>query len=112
MSEAGCTGDGIAAALLVMASLGDRDLAGAIPMDKLPQALVSVRVANREALEGSDAVRDAVARETAALEGRGRVLLRPSGTEPLVRVMVEAPTQAQSDEAASRLAQAVGRELG
>jgi phosphoglucosamine mutase len=110
-TEVGRTGDGIAAALLVMASLGDRDLAEAIPMDKLPQALVNVRVGDRDAAEGNEAVKEAVAKETAALQARGRVLLRPSGTEPLVRVMVEAPTQPESDGAAARLAEVVEREL-
>jgi phosphoglucosamine mutase len=110
-TEAGRTGDGVAAALLVMASLGERDLAEAIPMDKLPQALVNVPVSDRGAVEGNEAVREAVGRESAALEGRGRVLLRPSGTEPLVRVMVEAPSQDLSDEVAARLADIVRREL-
>ena len=91
------TGDGIAAALLTMRALGGRDLADAAPMEKLPQTLVNVEVADREALAGAAAVWEAVEREAAALEGRGRVLLRPSGTEPLVRVMVEAPTAEEAD---------------
>ena len=62
-------------------------------MEKLPQTLVNVEVADREAIAGAAAVWEAVEREEAALEGRGRVLLRPSGTEPLVRVMAEAPTR-------------------
>jgi phosphoglucosamine mutase len=111
-TEAGHTGDGIASALLVMSALGDRDLAGAIPMERLPQSLVNVAVADRAALAGASAVDEALARESAALEGRGRVLLRPSGTEPVVRVMVEAPTEAESDEVAARLASVVERELG
>jgi phosphoglucosamine mutase len=111
-TEAGRTGDGIAVALLVMSALGDRPLAGAIPMEKLPQALVNVRVTDRDAVEASAAVTEAVQHESRALEGRGRVLLRPSGTEPLVRVMVEAPTQGESDEAAARLAAIVEHELG
>jgi phosphoglucosamine mutase len=109
-TEAGWTGDGVAAALLVMASLGDRELADAIPMDKLPQSLVNVHVGDRDAVMGSATLREAVESESAALEGRGRVLLRPSGTEPLVRVMVEAPTQGESDEVAERLAAVVERE--
>ena len=60
-------------------------------MSKLPQKLVNVRVADREALDDATAVWEAVERESKGLEGRGRVLIRPSGTEPLVRVMVEAP---------------------
>jgi phosphoglucosamine mutase len=105
------TGDGIAAALMTMRELGGRDLAGAAPMEKLPQTLVNVEVAKREAVAGAAAVWEAVEREGAALEGRGRVLLRPSGTEPLVRVMVEAPTEAEADEVCQRLVSLVRQEL-
>ena len=110
-TEAGPTGDGIAAALLVLQALDGRDLAAAIPMRKLPQKLVNVRVGNRDAVESSAAVAAAVERESAALDGRGRVLLRPSGTEPLVRVMVEAPTADECAAACARLADVVEREL-
>ena len=105
------TGDGIAAALMTMRELGDRDLAGAAPMEKLPQTLVNVEVADREAIAGAAPVWEAVEREGAALEGRGRVLLRPSGTEPLVRVMVEAPTAEEADAVCERLAGLVRQEL-
>jgi phosphoglucosamine mutase len=57
-------------------------------------------------------VDDAVGRESAGLEGRGRVLVRPSGTEPLVRVMVEAPTEAEADEVCDRLVAVVESEIG
>ena len=105
------TGDGIAAALTTMRELGARDLAGAAPMEKLPQTLVNVEVAEREAVADAAAVWAAVEREEAALEGRGRVLLRPSGTEPLVRVMVEAPSRAEADEVCQRLVSVVREEL-
>ena len=72
-------------------------------MEKLPQKLVNVRVRDRNALAGAAEVHEAVERESAALEGRGRVLVRPSGTEPLVRVMVEAPTAEETDEVCDRL---------
>ena len=58
------------------------------------------------------AVWEAVEREGAELEGRGRVLVRPSGTEPLVRVMVEAPTQEEAEQVCGRLVEVVRRELG
>jgi phosphoglucosamine mutase len=106
------TGDGIAAALMTMRELGERDLAGAAPMEKLPQTLVNVEVADREAIAGAAPVWEAVERQGAALEGRGRVLLRPSGTEPLVRVMVEAPTAEEADTVCERLAALVRQELG
>ncbi len=106
------TGDGIAAALATMRELSGRDLADAVPMEKLPQVLVNVRVAEREALADAAAVWEAVDREAAELEGRGRVLLRPSGTEPLVRVMVEAPGAEEADAACARLVEVVRAELG
>jgi phosphoglucosamine mutase len=105
------TGDGIAAALTTMRELGGRDLAGASPMEKLPQKLVNVKVADREAIAGAGEVWEAVEREGEALEGRGRVLLRPSGTEPLVRVMVEAPTADEADAVCGRLVAVVRQEL-
>jgi phosphoglucosamine mutase len=106
------TGDGIAAALLTMRELGTATLADAPAMEKLPQRLVNVEVADRESLADATAVWNAVEKESAALEGRGRVLLRPSGTEPLVRVMVEAPDAAEADAVCDRLVALVRQELG
>ena len=105
------TGDGIAAALMTMRELGDAQLADAVPMEKLPQTLVNVEVAEREAIAGAAAVWEAVERESEALEGRGRVLLRPSGTEPLVRVMVEAPSAEEAEAVCNRLVALVRQEL-
>jgi phosphoglucosamine mutase len=105
------SGDGIAAALLTLEALGGRDLSERDGMSKLPQRLVNVRIADRDALEGASGVWAAVERESQALEGRGRVLIRPSGTEPLVRVMVEAPAENEADEVVARLVEVVEREL-
>jgi phosphoglucosamine mutase len=105
------SGDGIAAALLTLEALGDRDLADRDAMRKLPQRLVNVRVADRGALDDAQAVWQAVERESEGLAGRGRVLLRPSGTEPLIRVMVEAPEEDECEAVAARLVEAVQREL-
>ena len=105
------SGDGIATALLTLEALGGRDLTERDAMEKLPQRLVNVRVRDRGALEASPAVRDAVDRAAAGLEGRGRVLVRPSGTEPLVRVMVEAPSEQEADEVCSALVSVVESEL-
>jgi phosphoglucosamine mutase len=105
------SGDGIASALLTLEAIGDGDLADRHAMEKLPQKLVNVRVRDRDAVERSDAVKAAVERESSALSGRGRVLLRPSGTEPLVRVMVEAPTAEEADDVCDRLAALVRDEL-
>jgi phosphoglucosamine mutase len=106
------SGDGTAAALLALEALGGSDLADRNAMEKLPQRLVNVRVRDRTALDGADAVWAAVERESEALRGRGRVLVRRSGTEPLVRVMVEAPREAECEEIVSRLANLVETELG
>lgn len=106
------TGDGIAAALTTMRELGGAPLADAAPMKKLPQVLVNVAVADREAIQGATAVWEAVEREEEALGERGRVLLRPSGTEPLVRVMAEAPTAEEADAVCQRLVDLVRSELG
>ncbi len=80
-------------------------------MAKLPQSLVNVTVADRDAIDGATEVWEAVERENAALEGRGRVLVRPSGTEPLVRVMVEAPGEDECEAVSGRLVDLVTQEL-
>ena len=106
------SGDGVAAALLTLEALGGRDLATRDAMEKLSQVLLNVRVGDPDALDRAREVWEAVDRETQALEGRGRVLVRASGTEPLVRVMVEAPERAECADIAGRLAETVERELG
>jgi phosphoglucosamine mutase len=97
------SGDGIASALLTLEALRGGDLADRAAMEKLPQRLVNVPVADRDAAMDSDELAAAIARESEALEGRGRVLVRPSGTEQLVRVMVEAPSQDETDAVADKL---------
>lgn len=106
------TGDGLAAALLIMRALGERKLSDVRPIEKLPQRLENVRIPSREALNEATGVWEAVGREGALLEGRGRVLVRPSGTEPLVRVMVEAPDEAECEEVLGRLVTAARDALG
>jgi phosphoglucosamine mutase len=100
------SGDGIASALLTLESLGGEDLADRHAMEKLPQRLVNVRLPDRAAVEraagGADMLA-AVAAEQDALAGRGRVLVRASGTEPLLRVMVEAPSAEEADAVCARL---------
>ncbi|HWF56261.1 MAG TPA: phosphoglucosamine mutase [Solirubrobacteraceae bacterium] len=106
----GPSGDGIASALLTLEALGERDLSARDAMHKLPQRLVNIRAADRAALAvamGHDDVIGAIEREGAALADRGRVLVRPSGTEPLIRVMVEAPSQEETDAVCERLRTAV-----
>jgi phosphoglucosamine mutase len=110
LPEFATTGDGILTALRVMARMAQTgkslaDLAGIVTV--LPQLLVNVRVADKEAVATSPAVRDAVAAAEARLGATGRVLLRPSGTEQLVRVMVEAPTAEEARNTAEELAAVV-----
>jgi phosphoglucosamine mutase len=105
------SGDGIASALLALEALDGQPLSERGAMEKLPQRLVNVRVRDRGALESAAGVREAVQLEDAALAGRGRVLVRPSGTEPLVRVMVEAPTDVEAEAVCARLVALVEREL-
>ena len=102
----------LAAALLTLAALGDRRLAEVRPIERLPQVLENVEVADRDAVDDAAAVWEAVDREASALEGRGRVLIRPSGTEPLVRVMVEAPEADEAEAVCARLVEVVRTELG
>jgi phosphoglucosamine mutase len=105
------SGDGIAAALLTLEALGGEDLADRGAMEKLPQRLVNVPVADRDAVMASVALAAAGRAEGRALDGRGRVLVRPSGTEQLVRVMVEAPTEDEAAAVCDRLV-AVVRDTG
>jgi phosphoglucosamine mutase len=103
----GPCGDGIASALLTLEALAGRDLAQRSAMAKLPQRLVNIRAQDRLVLGhamASDPVRGAIEREQSELEGRGRVLVRASGTEPLIRVMVEAPSDEETDAVCDRLA--------
>jgi phosphoglucosamine mutase len=105
------SGDGIASALLTLEALGGRDLAERDAMVRIPQKLVNVRVGDRDKLDGAKAVWEAVERESDGLKDRGRVLVRPSGTEPVVRVMVEAPDEEECESVAGRLVELVEREL-
>jgi phosphoglucosamine mutase len=109
------TGDGLLTGLRLLAVVAraGRPLSElATVMRRLPQVLVNVRVADRQGLEQATAIWQAVADEEARLGDSGRVLVRPSGTEPLVRVMVEAETEHQARATADRLAALVAAELG
>ena len=111
----GPSGDGIASALLTLEALGDRDLAARDAMRKLPQQLVNIRASDRAALTSAmedPAVRGAIEREDAELSGRGRVLVRASGTEPLIRVMVEAPSSEETEQVCARLTEVVRTAVG
>jgi phosphoglucosamine mutase len=111
----GPSGDGIASALLTLEALGDRNLASRDAMEKLPQRLVNIRAPDRTRLAaamGDTVVQSAIEREDAALRGRGRVLVRASGTEPLIRVMVEAPSSEETEQVCARLTDVVRQAVG
>jgi phosphoglucosamine mutase len=104
------TGDGLAAGLLLCGALKGRTLsAAASMMTRWPQAKENVRVENRELPQG---VLDEVERLNRAWEGKGRVLVRPSGTEPLIRVLAEAENPELAAEACASIATLVRRQLG
>ncbi len=108
------TGDGLRTAvrlMQVMASTGQplRELRKV--MTKYPQLLTNVRVADME-FENSGPIMDAIRAGEQDLAGRGRILVRPSGTEPLIRVMVEAPTESEAAAVAGSVAKVVEAELG
>lgn len=106
----GPSGDGISSALLTLEALGTRNLAERDAMSKLPQRLVNIRAADRAALTTAmeaAAVREAIGAEESGLGGRGRVLVRASGTEPLIRVMVEAPSEDETNSVCARLVEVV-----
>ncbi len=115
MSDHATTGDGILTALQLLSAVAGtgRSLAElAAVVTKLPQVLVNVRDVDKSRVDTDPVLGQALAGATAALAGAGRVLLRPSGTEPVVRVMVEAATPDEADEVAHRLADVVRRRLG
>ncbi len=96
-TEYNTTGDGIITAmqlLKVMRETGRPLSELAAQMERLPQLLENVRVRDRNAVMASPVLRDAIARYEHGLNGEGRILVRPSGTEPLVRVMAEARSEA------------------
>ncbi len=110
MPEYSTTGDGILTGLHVLAQVASsgRSLAElAAVMERLPQVLINVPVSDKSVVAHADTVLHKVSKVEDALGDHGRVLLRPSGTEQLVRVMVEAPTQSQAQAAAEELATVV-----
>ena len=114
LSEYATTGDGILTAVQLVSAMAESgrtlaELTGI--MRRLPQVLVNVSDVDRRRLPGAERLWQAVAEEESALDGAGRVLVRASGTEPLVRVMVEADTQERAAAVAERLAGVAAGEL-
>ena len=109
------TGDGILTALTLLQEIkrsGKSLKDAAAIMQKFPQVLINVKDVAKEKLGSSVAIKSAVEKSEAELAGEGRVLLRASGTEALVRVMVEASTDTLASSVAKELAEVVKRELG
>jgi phosphoglucosamine mutase len=106
------TGDGIISALQALRALCDQDLSlseARKQMSLLPQVMINVPLAGKVDLAKSQAVQTAVQAAESSLDGSGRVLLRPSGTEPVVRVMVEGKELERVEGIAKELAEVVGR---
>ncbi len=104
------TGDGIVSALEVLCALRTKQQSlaeASVDLILYPQVLINVRVARGVDCLGHEAVRQAVAEVEQALDGKGRVLLRPSGTEPLLRVMVEGEDRQLVEQSAQRIADVV-----
>lgn len=109
------TGDGLLTALQlvnIMRQTGKKlsELAG--EMTIYPQRLVNIRVADKHAVMDNARVADAIHKVEEEMKGQGRVLVRPSGTEPLVRVMAEAPTEKECEEYVEQIARIVEEEMG
>ena len=114
-SDLNSTGDGIVATLQVVLALADSG--GTLAelktgMTKFPQTMINVRLSKKVDISGNQVINDAVAAAEAELAGRGRVLLRPSGTEPLIRVMVEGEDQGLVDKLVDSLAKTVQQQVG
>lgn len=110
MPSLGTTGDGIVTGLKLMSRMAQtrKTLAELVSaMKALPQVLINVSVTDKTTVAEAPAVRDAVAKAEAELGDTGRILLRPSGTEQMVRVMVEAA----DEETARRLANGVAESV-
>ena len=110
----GTTGDGVLTGLMLAARVGEtgKPLSElATVMRRLPQVLINVKGVDKSRVESDEELQQAVKAEEEALAGTGRVLLRKSGTEPVVRVMVEAGEQEQAQAVADRLVEVVRARL-
>lgn len=115
MMDYNTTGDGLLtgvhlAHIIKKSGKSLSELAG--QMKKYPQRLVNIRVSDKHAVEQNEAVADSIAKVETEMNGEGRVLVRPSGTEPLVRVMVEAKTDEDAERFVNSIADVVREHMG
>ena len=104
------TGDGLVAALLLCSALGGRSPSeAAAVLTRFPQSMRNVRVSRRDVPQS---ILDEAERMSEELAGRGRVLVRPSGTEPVVRVLAEAESEEEAERISATIARLVEKELG
>jgi len=113
--EHGTTGDGILSGMMLAAvakSSGQTVSSLAQRLTPLPQKLVNVRVRSKDELDSDNEIAAAISRQEGRLSNRGRLLIRPSGTEPLVRVMAEGPDEKELDEILAELSGLIAQRLG
>lgn len=109
------TGDGLLTGLQlvnIMKVTGKKISELAAGMEKFPQKLVNVKVKDKYHVTDNEKVKTVIEEVEAEMDGNGRILVRPSGTEPLVRVMAEAPTEEECERYVERIADVVKEEMG
>ncbi len=109
------TGDGLVTAAMLLAVLRESQATLgqlAADMPRFPQVLINVPVGDGRAFQGNQRLQEAVTRAEGAFSGQGRIVVRPSGTEPLVRVMAEGENQEETEKIGQSLARLIGEELG
>ncbi|MBC5923532.1 phosphoglucosamine mutase, partial [Bacillus pumilus] len=109
------TGDGMLSAIMLVNTLkatGKTLSELAAEMEKFPQLLVNVKVSDKYKVEENEKVKAVIQEVEKEMNGDGRILVRPSGTEPLVRVMAEAKTKELCDEYVTRITAVVKEEMG